>query len=328
MEHLSGQIEFLGATADGDKPKRRRFRMVGYTGAAVHGGSFAFDASGFKHKQKLPILLEHDPEKRAAYADQIEVRDGQVHLEGYMLSNDYATGLLSDMDEGFPFEASIGLTDIDWEHVARGETAELNGQSVEGPLSIGRRARLAEVSFVTAGADANTEAVALSRRAQSNQQEADVAKQDPDAVALIAEKDSKIAELSTKLAQLEAAKADADAQLSALRDAERARKEKAAADYVGELKTKSVELQAPIPEEDLERVAKAFARGDDETAQSLGAAYLSRSEALSKAAQPAGGKAVDLGTTSAGSAEDQQAFLASVLRTVGVDPDNPKRIKV
>ena len=114
VDKLTAQIEFTGSeAAEGEKPTRRRFRMTGYTGAKVRGGRLAFSTEGFQHKAKVPILLDHDPAKRIGYADRLEVVEGSLHVEGYLLRNKYAREVASDSDDGFPFEASVGLSEVD-----------------------------------------------------------------------------------------------------------------------------------------------------------------------------------------------------------------------
>lgn len=325
MEQLRAQIEFAGnADAEGDTPKRRRFRMVGYTGAKVRGGKLAFEAAGFKHRKKVPILLQHDPERRAGYADVIEVRDGSLHLEGYLLSNKVGREIASDSDEGFPFEASVGLGDVEWEHLDRGETAELNGETVTGPLSIGRRARLSEVSFVTSGADSNTEAVALESRGTTLNDEAtamEIEKLKAEHEAALAARDQQLTAAQAEITALSARLEGAEAKLAAHAEAEKARKEAEAAAYVEKLQSDAVNLQSPIPADDVAKVEAAFARGDEDTARTLGAAFLARSEALGAAAA-APGREVALGA----SANDPDSYLAAQLAAEGIDPANPRRL--
>lgn len=297
--------------------------MRAYTGAKVRGGKLAFDAAGFAHKRRVPILLQHDPEKRAGFADKVEVRDGQLHVEGYLLSNSVGRGIASDSDDGFPFEASVGLNDIEWQHLDAGDTAELNGDTVEGPLSIGRRARLAEVSFVTAGADSNTHAVALEGR-NTTTQEDDMSTEKlaaaeaalADSQALLAERD---AQLSAAQAQLEAA----ETRLAAFVEAEAQRKRAEADAYVDELADFAANLQSPIPAEDLDKVRAQFDAGNADLAKTLGEAFRSRSQALASTAAQEGAREVSLGAAAGESSDD---YLARMLKAEGIDPTNPKRL--
>jgi phage major head subunit gpT-like protein len=154
--------------ADGEKP--RRFSMLAYTGAEFQRwyGRAMIDMAGIEGPDRLPILLNHDDSKVAGFADDRKLTSDGLRLEG-VLSRATETGIevAKLSDEGFPFTASVGVAVLSREELAEGATTKVNGREVRGPLTIWRKTRLGETSFVTAfPADSNTEAHALTKPAQ------------------------------------------------------------------------------------------------------------------------------------------------------------------
>ena len=156
---------------DPDRPKtakHRRFRMLAYSGVEVSRifGRAIFDISGIDTGAKLPILLDHDSSQRAGFADKIRLGDS-IELEGVISRVTGAGREVEELsDEGFPWQASIQLLVASWEELEPGATATVNGREVIGPISIARQSRLLESSFLMAGADKDTFAVALGAQEQ------------------------------------------------------------------------------------------------------------------------------------------------------------------
>lgn len=146
---------------DGDE--LRRFRMLAYTGAEVMRmfGRAIFDISGIEHEDKVPMLVDHREDKRAGFADKIEMGDS-IALEGF-ISRATAAGQEVEAlsDEGFPWQASMQIIVFSWEELEPGAKATVNGRDVIGPISIARTGRMIESSWLFAGADKDTFAVAL-----------------------------------------------------------------------------------------------------------------------------------------------------------------------
>jgi len=137
--------------------------MLAYSGAPVARtfGSAVFDIAGVKVAAKVPILLDHDSTQRAGYADQVEMGP-EIRLGGFLSSSTAAGREAAKLsDEGFPWQASIQLIVASWEELEPGASAVVNGREVAGPISIARESRLLESSFLMAGADKDTFAVAL-----------------------------------------------------------------------------------------------------------------------------------------------------------------------
>jgi hypothetical protein len=64
--------------------------------------------------------------------------------------------------DGFPWQASVYVPPQSIEKLDEGETAEVNGRTIEGPGHVFRQSSLREVTFTSLGADENTGAAALS----------------------------------------------------------------------------------------------------------------------------------------------------------------------
>ncbi len=161
----SGELQILAAT-EGDK--RRRFRMLAYSGAPVERmfGRAVFDLAGIEIAKKTPILADHDLALRAGFSDRHEMTAEGLVLEGFLLSNEVGERLASESDEGFPFQASVGLRVSQWLEIESGETHRVNGMDVPGPVSVAVTSRLVESSFLTYGADRTTHAVALAAQSE------------------------------------------------------------------------------------------------------------------------------------------------------------------
>lgn len=149
-----------------DKRKVRTFRMVAYTGAAVQRffGRAIFDLDGLEHGDKVPMLFVHDDKRIVGFADKVELGEELV-LSG-SLSNVTQDGRdVGDLaDEGFPWQGSIGIQVGSWEELEPGTTETVNGREVVGPISIGRKSRLLETSFLPSGADGDTSAEVMSAK--------------------------------------------------------------------------------------------------------------------------------------------------------------------
>lgn len=175
----------------GDDPVEggpRPFRMVAYTGAQVSRlwGSAVFDLGGIKVDTPLPILLNHDESKIVGHATKAQLADEGLILEGVVTDKTPEGRMVAALGkDGFPWTASVGLTDLQWEELDAGAEAEVNGMKLKGPMSIARAAHCYETSFVSAGpADKRTAAAVLKHETKEGQAMTpeDFASEYPDAV--------------------------------------------------------------------------------------------------------------------------------------------------
>lgn len=149
----------LEKAAEGQK--RRGFRMTAYTGKRVvrWWGDMVIELSGIEREERTPMLLEHVDSWPVAVAEKHGVDTEGFGLEGYMLSNSEnaeARKLIANIDEGVPYKASIGIRFLEQSEVAADADVEVNGETHRGPLTVIRRARLFETSFLLNPADLDT----------------------------------------------------------------------------------------------------------------------------------------------------------------------------
>jgi hypothetical protein len=138
---------------------KRRFSMIAYTGAAVvlpFWGNLVFDINGISHGARLPSLRQHDPLKSVGVIDAIHKSAAELRAEGFFLNSADGLECCSLMEQGYPWQASVCLSPSEVEILEKGEKAMANGVLHEGPAVIFRSSTLAEISFVSLGADSHT----------------------------------------------------------------------------------------------------------------------------------------------------------------------------
>lgn len=145
-----------------DEDGRRPFLMLGYTGARVNLGFIdaVFDLQGMEVAEKTVIFRQHDPNRIVGMA-KAEVGEN-VTLLGEFFDTPDSQSVQNLGDQGFPWQASVGLRALEAELVLEDEEVEVNGRAEKGPFVHVKRSKLKESSFVPLGADENTFAVALS----------------------------------------------------------------------------------------------------------------------------------------------------------------------
>lgn len=147
-------VEFA-ANDGGDKNK---IRLTMYDGSVVrhwYWGNLAFEQKTMRMaKGRNPILFNHDTAQRIAFSDKEEF-EPKFTLEGrFLKTSTVAEQVRSEMEEGFPFEASLRFDPdrSDIEYVAEGTSVEVNGKNLKGPGTIIRNAMMIEGSVVVFGA--------------------------------------------------------------------------------------------------------------------------------------------------------------------------------
>lgn len=118
------------------------------------------DLNGAQLEQKRPILLEHDRQRICAQSSSVQIVAGEgLVIAGQMLETESAQYVSSLADQGFEWQASVGVTPLaPANFIAAGKSVEVNGQQVAGPVLVFKQWKLGECSFVAMGADSNTSA--------------------------------------------------------------------------------------------------------------------------------------------------------------------------
>jgi len=170
--HLSAAVHLAGE-APGDGP--RRFSILAYTGKRVRTwfGEFVIDLAGLAlSRDKVPCLYHHNAQERdeiVGVIDKADTTGAGFGVFGAFSAVTPASRQVQDLaDEGFPFQASLGVRMLRQEELGPGEEARINGRSEVGPLSIWRQAEVFETSILPFGADNETAAIAMSADGTGN----------------------------------------------------------------------------------------------------------------------------------------------------------------
>jgi len=161
----------LGARSS-DDTNTAPVRMRARTGDSIdhwYWGKISHDLDGFSltgDKSKISLLYNHEEPVGYALRKHITTDNGELEVSGTLVqtrNSNRATDLIDWMAAGIPFEASISFAGGSprLEIVQDGETSDVNGRQFDGPGVIVRKWDLREVSFVTSGADGDTESALL-----------------------------------------------------------------------------------------------------------------------------------------------------------------------
>lgn len=148
-------------TAD-DAP--RQFAGVAYSGGVIPGygyfGDVAIDLSSLKAPTK-PVfaLVNHDTNQRAGKTLITNTGNSIEVLGSFSQSTAAGKQVAAEFSEGAPWEFSVGLQ-AEIETFKTPKTLQVNGQTVTID-ALFKNASVREVSFVPAGADPHTQAVAF-----------------------------------------------------------------------------------------------------------------------------------------------------------------------
>lgn len=149
---LQAPVELAKEESGGD------FEIKAYTGAVVDRwwGKLAIEVSGIKSKVQMPILLGHDTSKIVGYS--ISTRRGEdFRVVGKFSSvTDEAKRVKGLADEGFPWQASIGVRPIKVLSLEEKAETTVNGKKLKGPAEVWLESEVVETSFVPLGADDRT----------------------------------------------------------------------------------------------------------------------------------------------------------------------------
>jgi hypothetical protein len=158
---LSAPVEL----ASGKENEPRPFLITAYTGNPLKrfGWTIIFDLSGMKSKKKIPVLREHGRDRIVGFGESWK-DDHNVYVGGeFSKTTKDAKEVLSLADEGYPWQASMGVFAkkvkvLDSEK----EIETVNGHEIKGPADIWLDWDMGEVSFVSLGADDQTAAITFS----------------------------------------------------------------------------------------------------------------------------------------------------------------------
>lgn len=163
MMRLFAPVEFL-SESDEEQAQERRFSILAYSGDVVHleWYSFIINVKGIKHKATFPCLREHARDRIVGTHDKVSKKNNQLFCFGKFHNTADAAEVLELADDGFPWQASMGI----WAHKVRflekDAKTKVNGREVIGPLYIWEESEMKENSICSLGADGETAAIAMS----------------------------------------------------------------------------------------------------------------------------------------------------------------------
>ncbi len=178
---LTGHV-VLAQQDQGQEPPR--ILLMAYTGKLIEVFGWPYplvlELEGLRFDKKTtPIIADHDPSRRIGHTiDQVvvsagqEVQLGQQRLKGHLVAAlgvvsstmGVAQGFVADARNGFPFQVSVGAWPQRVEFLEEGQTATVNGQTINGPAYIIRQAVIRELSITVLGADNDTSATVAAQR--------------------------------------------------------------------------------------------------------------------------------------------------------------------
>lgn len=166
MKLREGELVQLLAKSGNEADSPRAFKMLAYTGEVVQRwfGRLVFDLKGIKFSpDATPILKNHDYEQIVGMSSKVSVDAKGLQIEGFISRKTECAREVADLsDEGFKWQASVGMEILSVERLEADATADVNGKQITGPAYVVRQSKLRESSFVPVGADGETSGEVLS----------------------------------------------------------------------------------------------------------------------------------------------------------------------
>jgi phage major head subunit gpT-like protein len=162
--------------AEGEAKKGpRKFDVVAYTGGklVVAGDDqpVVVDLKGLTGRKSIVANLDHDRKLRVGHVTARHNDGKTLRLEGLASAATAARDeVVASADDGFQWQASIEAAPQKLVKVPSGKTAEVNGQSFEGPFLIARKSVLGGFAFLSHGADEDTSVTIAASAADSTKE--------------------------------------------------------------------------------------------------------------------------------------------------------------
>lgn len=159
---LSTSVAFAQKDTGG---KEGDFTLEAYTGEIINcwWGSFAVDIEGITFKSSMPIFRDHVDTQIVGYTLK-GWKDGSFFVSGKFSNvTEHAKEVRGLAAEGFPWQASIGVSPLRVLQIESGETYQVNGKTLIGPGEVWLESKVFETSFVPLGADDNTSVTVFSK---------------------------------------------------------------------------------------------------------------------------------------------------------------------
>lgn len=159
------QLSFMAPVRLADDADKNNFEIIAYTGAVVDRwyGKLAIDIAGITAKKQIPILMGHNPDRIVGYSTDTSNADNFIVSGRFSKVTDAAKEVQALAEEGFPWQASIGVRPVKTLSLEKDGTHDVNGQTITGPAEVWLESVVFETSFVPLGADENTSVSRLSK---------------------------------------------------------------------------------------------------------------------------------------------------------------------
>lgn len=163
----------------GDKAKSKdgkvplpKFTLSAYNGGPMRLAGFyhpvVIDAAGVRFAtENMPVYVGH-PAEGAPASEMMEalvgqakcsVSNGRITATGQVTSSSKTVGeMLNHARKGFKFQNSVHGRPVEMSFIRAGESAMVNGQTVNGPVSVARQSVLDHIAILPLGADTTTSA--------------------------------------------------------------------------------------------------------------------------------------------------------------------------
>lgn len=150
---------FLQLSAD---IKQRRLSGVAHSGKPFmyQGRRYVVDLDSIQ-LGKVPLLHLHNRAERVGMAD-LSLSDEGLVIEGDLLDNPIAQGIIDDADKGFAWQLSAHFEADEHITLTQDQCITINQQALSYPLTVLKGCTVREVSFTPTGVDKFTHAAILS----------------------------------------------------------------------------------------------------------------------------------------------------------------------
>ena len=158
---MTAPCQFAAASADGRKAPITILARSAEPLDHWFWGRCVHDMAGMSlRKDRCPLDYEHSSFEIIGYANQFHASNDGLTVSGELISfreDDMAAEVMFKGQQGVPYEASIDFDPgkLIIEEISEGFTAFVNGQQMEGPLTIFREWELRGVAIARYGADSN-----------------------------------------------------------------------------------------------------------------------------------------------------------------------------
>lgn len=164
VTRLQAPVNIQNLENDNDNDRERGFLISAKTGDPVEtyfGRKLVINVKGIRFEPVMPILRSHDRD-RIIGSGQGFIDGNNLFVEGtFSKSTKDAEEVLALADEGFPWQASIGVWAEEIKFLEAKEKKTVNGLIIDGPAEIWMKSYVRETSFTPIGADERTAAISL-----------------------------------------------------------------------------------------------------------------------------------------------------------------------